>query len=154
MGACLTQQAKARRSRAFPSPAIAGAADPRRGDLFLLDRPRMGELRGLAKHDRGRAVFLGRQRDGTLDRLRLETTAAELEVELDFGEHLRIGRRTLGVELDLAGGNGFASFLEDMDDIEGGAAAKAQEQQFEWPESQVAAAAFRRAIHDDRMPAA
>ena len=34
------------------------------------------------------------------------------------------------------------------------AAAKAQEQHFEWPESQVAAAAFRRAIHDDRMPAA
>jgi hypothetical protein len=59
----------------------------------------MRDLGYLAEHDRGRAVFFGRQVHGLFDALGVERFAGDGEVDVDFGEDLGVGGGTLGVDV-------------------------------------------------------
>src|SRR5438067_5226439 len=60
------------------------------------------DLGGLAEHDRRRAVLLVRQANRLLDEIALQAPAAHDEVQVDPGEHFRIGRRAFRSHFYLA----------------------------------------------------
>jgi hypothetical protein len=66
---------------------------------YIDDFERVRDLGRLGQHDRGRAVLVVRQADGALHRRRLQVAAADDEVEVDLGEHLRIGVGALGLQV-------------------------------------------------------
>jgi len=80
--------------------------------------------------------------------------ARHREVEVDLGEHLGVVFGALGVDVHHAVGDVRTALLEDVHHVVGGAAAGADQHGFHraWPE--IATAAFRRAVHDQRVSAA
>src|SRR6266850_806717 len=81
----------------------------------------LGDLGGLAEHDRSRAVLLVRQPDRLLDEVALQAASAHV----------------------------LAALFEDHDHVVGGAAAGTDEHQLHRPRRKVAAAAIGRAVHRD-----
>src|SRR5262249_5113627 len=73
---------------------------------------------------------------------------------MNCGEHFGIAWRAFGRKLDFTAANELAPLFEDMNDIEGGAGTKPEEQHFERPHAEITAAALRRAVHYDCMAAA
>src|SRR5688572_24480265 len=92
--------------------------------------------------------------DGALDLLALERLAADDEMKVDLGEHLRIIGSALRLDLEHAVGYGGACFSQDVNDIVGGAASGADQDGFHRSRAEIAAAAFRRAVHHDGVTAA
>ena len=73
------------------------------------------------------------------------------EVEVDFGEHLRVAVGALGLQRHVAAAHVLAPALEDQDHVVGGAAAGAQQDHLHRARRQVVAAALGRAIHADHV---
>ncbi len=57
------------------------------------------DLGGLAEHDAGRAVFLGREFDRLLDAFGVERLAGDGEMHVDFGEDFRVAVGAGGLEV-------------------------------------------------------
>ena len=92
-----------------------------------------------------------RQLDGAFNQIRLQIAAADREVEVDAGEDLGILFGALGFQGNVAATDVLAAFPQDQHDVIGGAAARAGKYHFHRARRQVAAAAFRRAIHGHKM---
>src|SRR5712691_12172345 len=73
-----------------------------------------------AKHDSDRTIFLRREVDRSLDRRILDAISANLVVQPDFREDLRILRGTFCVGLDFEGRERDALLPKDQDDVRGG----------------------------------
>src|SRR5262245_62188819 len=72
---------------------------------------------------------------------------------MDLGEYLGVGRRALRVQMDFAGRHVLAAFLEDRDNIGGGAASGADQYRFHGSRTEVAPSDIGSAVHHKRMPA-
>ncbi len=101
-----------------------------------------------------KAELLGTQGDRALDGLGGEPRAADAEVRVDAGEDFGVGLGTLGGELHLAQPNVVAALVQDVDDVELGAAAHAEQQHLHRASAQIASAVLGWAVHDHRVPAA
>ena len=84
------------------------------------------DLGDLAEHDRRRAVFLGGEFHRLFDPFWIQPFAGDGEVDMDSREHLGVGVGPGGVEVDHAVGDRLATLAQDVDDVEGGAAAQSQ----------------------------
>src|SRR6478752_7807454 len=82
-----------------------------------------------------------------LDQVALQAAAANLEVHVDPGEHLRIGGRAFGGQLHLASGHVLAALFQNHDDVVGGTAAGSHEHHLHWARCEVPAATFGGAVH-------
>ena len=80
--------------------------------------------------------------------------AADDEVQVDPGEHLRVLRRALRRHLDAAAAHVVTAALEDQDDVVGAAGAGAGEHRLHRPRREIAAAAVGRAVHRQQVAAA
>jgi hypothetical protein len=105
----------------------------------------------VAEHGGGGAVFFFGELDGAFNCGGLQVLAFQLVDELDVSEDFGFFARPFCFELNFARRDFFASLFQNHYDIECGAAAKPEEQHFHGPDTDVAAACFRRAIHDHRM---
>ena len=90
----------------------------------------MRDLGRLAEHDGGRAVFLGGQVHRLFDPPGVERLAGDGEVDVDPGEHLGVAVGALGGKVGDAVGDLLAALPQDVDDVEGGAAAQSEQQHF------------------------
>ena len=100
------------------------------------------DLGYLAEHDRGRAVFFGRQVHRLFDAPGVERAAGDGEMDVDLGEDLGVGIGARGIDVGDAVGDLLAALPQDVDDVEGGAAAQAQQQHFHRAHAEVFAAGF------------
>ena len=83
----------------------------------------------------------------------VEIVAADDELQMDIGKHLRFGVGARAVDLDLAIGHILARFLEDMHHIHRAAAADAEQDHFHGAETGVLAANVRGAVDGHDMAA-
>src|ERR1043166_9955435 len=72
-------------------------------------------------------------------------------MEVDAGEHLGVFIRAVGIELDTDVAHLLTAFLEDGDDVVGGAAAGAGKHRLHRPRPEVAATALYRPVHYERL---
>ena len=75
-------------------------------------------------------------------------------MQVNFGEDFRVFSGALSLKEGFAAFHCLARLLQDADHIEIAATAKAQQEHFHGPHTQVATAAFWRTIHYDHMTAA
>src|SRR5690606_35564220 len=113
----------------------------------------VGDVHRLAQHDRGRAVLLGGQGDRARDAIGGQSPAADDEMDVDLREHPGRVRGALGRQLDPAVDDVLAALAQDMDHVEGGAAAEAHQEQLHGPRAAVLPAVFGSAVDHDRVAA-
>lgn len=111
----------------------------------------MRDLGRLAEHDRGRAVFFCRELHRLFDPFGVQPFARDGEVDVDLREHLGIGVGAGCIDIGDTVGDRLASLAQDVDDVEGGAAAQPQQQHFHRAHAEVLAAGFGCAVHDDAV---
>jgi hypothetical protein len=95
-----------------------------------------------------------RQLDGPLNEVSGQGPAANLEMQIDFREHLGIGFGTLCLDLDVTPANVLVTFTQNKYDIVGCATTGAQQNHFHGAWRQVPTTAFWRTIHIHQMTAA
>ena len=122
--------------------------------VYIDRRPAMRHLGDGSQHDRGRAVFLLGEFDSPLHLGWREISALDSIIDMDGGEDLRIGFGPFSRDFDFTVGHLLAPFPEDLNDVEGRAAAEAYEQHLHRADPEIAAALVRSSIHHDRMAAA
>ncbi len=114
----------------------------------------MGDVGGLAEHDGGRAILVGRQFDRALDLIRIEAAPGDDVFDLNACKYPGLLVGPLGLQLDDATLDRLAAFLQDVDDVIGRAAAHAEEQHLQRPHAGVVAAGVGVHVHDHRMAGA
>jgi hypothetical protein len=97
--------------------------------------------------------FFLRELDGARNGFRLQLATLYLVVEVNPGKQPGVGFGAFGVEAHLATGDSMPALLQDEDNVESGAPAGSREHHFHWPQSQVATAGIRGAVHHHRMAA-
>ena len=111
-------------------------------------------LSGVGNHDRGRAVFLGRDLDRVPHLVTAEAVPAQDVVDVNAGEDPWVLLRLLGLDLGDAIGDGLARRFEDMHDIEGAARAHADQHDLHWVGTQALAVRPLRGTDDESVAAA
>ena len=106
--------------------SAARSLGPGRAVLAFFHRPFMFDLRGVAEHGGGGAIFFLGELDGALDRGGLQVLALQAVNHLHMGENFRLFRGALAVKFNLAGRYFLAALLEDHHHVKGGAGAQVQ----------------------------